>query len=352
MASGNKEIIDRVSRQSGLGDLSSAVANNLLGFNHRGMGSPIPSNKDGYGLTFFTRPFLNLSYDNISQVRKLTPLLNQQSQTYQRIIRTLLDPIGARPDFGSKGAQTRLVDTYSPFIPLLSNNIMSMSGWPDIAMDTYTSKPGIQREAWSMADGTSKLYETFDIQVSFRNIEGDPITLLFSTWLHYISGVYDGSLMPYPEFIMENRIDYQTRIYRLVLDPTKQFVQKIACCGAAFPIANSIGAAFNFSADKVFNSDSDQINVPFKCIGADYNDPVIIEEFNEVGRMANRDLRSPSASGYVKLRPRELTFFNYHGYPQINPDTFQLEWWVPGDVYALWNESYKTDAAKDRVEGL
>jgi hypothetical protein len=344
MADGNKILIDRVSRQSGIGELSSAVANNLLGFNHRGMGNPIPSNKDGYGLTFFTRPFLNLSYDNISQVRKLTPLLNNSSSTYQRVIRTLLDPIGARPDFSSKGANTRLVDTFSPFIPILSNNILSMSGWPDIAMDTYTSKPGIQREAWVMADGTSKLYDSFDIQVSFRNVEGDPITLLFLTWLHYISGVYDGSLMPYPEFIMENRIDYQTRIYRLILDSTKQYVQKIAACGAAFPYSSSIGAAFNFSSDKVFNSDSDQINVPFKCIGADYNDPVTIEEFNAVGVLANKDLENPGTRGYVKLHPRQLTYFNYYGYPQINPKTFELEWWVPQEVFAQWNENYANNS--------
>lgn len=340
MANDNKYLIDLVSRQSGLGDLSSTVANNLLGFNHRNMGSPIPSNKDGYGLTFFTRPFLNLSYDNISLMRKLTPLLNSRSDTYQSVIRTTLDPIGARPDFGNRGSRSRLVNTYSPFIPLLSNNILSMSGWPDIALDTYTSKPGIQREAWIMADGTSKLYESFDIQVSFRNMEGDPITLLMLTWLHYISGVYDGTLMPYPEFISENRIDYQTRIYRIILDPTKRYVQKIAACGAAFPWSSSIGGAFNFSNDKVFNTDSDQINVPFKCVGADYNDPVTIEEFNLVGALANSDLKNPAANGYVKLHPRQLTYFNYYGYPLINPRTFEFEWWVDRDTYSEWDERF------------
>jgi hypothetical protein len=341
-----KDDVDRVSRLSGLGDLTTTATNNLLGFDHRGTGSALPANRDSYGLTFFTRPLLNLSYDNIAKVRKLTPLLTDNKQTYQRAIRAYLDPKGAIGEYGLEMTDSPLVDNLNPFIPLLSNNILSMSGWPDLAMDTYTSKPGIYREAWSMADGTTKLHETFDIQVSFRNIEGDPITLLFNTWLHYMANVYDGTILPYPEFIKDNRIDYQTRIYRLVLDPTRRFVQKIAACGAAFPIASSIGAAFNFSSDKVFNGDSDQISVPFKCIGADYNDPVLIEEFNATVSLNHTEMQFPSQARYVRLEPYQLNYFNREGYPRINPETFELEWWVPPERYAAWQEEYNTYLGK------
>jgi len=334
--------VDLVSRLNGLGNLSSVASDAIYGIDHRAAGSPTPANRDGYGLTFFTRPLLNLSYDNIAKVRKLTPLLTSRNDTYQRIVRALLDPIGAQDYDASDPGSSPLVDERSPFIPLLSNNILSMSGWPDIAMDTYTSKPGIYRETWSMADGTSKLHETFDIQASFRNIEGDPITLLINVWLHYMASVYDGTIMPRPEFMMENRIDYQTRIYRLVLDPTRRYVQKIAACGAAFPTASSIGAAFNFSSDKVFNGDSDQINIPFKVIGADYNDPVTIEEFNKVSAMWHKEMKDPASYGYTKLDPDQLNFFNRKGYPLINENTFELEWWLTPEQYASWNDAYSS----------
>lgn len=325
-----KDAVDIVSRRSGLGGLSNAATNNLWGINHRGIGNPVPTNRDNHGLTFFTRPMLNLSYDNIATNRVLTPLLSGKKSTYQAAIRVLLDPIGANSEFESS-----LVDNLNPFMPLLSNNLLSMSGWPDIMMDTYSSKPGIQRETWSMADSTSKTYDAFDPQLTFRNIEGDPITLLFSVWIHYMASVYEGSMVPYPEFIIDNEIDYQTRIYRLVLDPSRRYVQKIAACGAAFPLASPVGAAFNFSADQVYNQDSQQINIPFRCIGATYNDPILIEEFNTLVAIQNRNMRDPSAN-YMRLEQQQLPYFNYRGYPRIDPTTFELEWWVSVQDYNEW----------------
>ena len=332
--------IDLVSRYSGYGALSRSGANALLGINHRGTGIPIAANTDNHGLTFFTRPRMNLSYDNLAQDRKLTPLLTTNTRSYQRAVRCLLDPMSyrdvttigegtARRQTVMREVKSDLVDPYCAFIPLLTNTLLSISGWPDPMVQYYESKPGPQREVWGMIDDTMNQFGGFELQASFRNLAGDPITLLFNSWLRYAAGVYQGLLMPYPDSVLENEIDYQTRIYRLVLDPSRQYVQKIAACGAAFPLTPSLGRSFDFSSDTPFVADSaSQISIPFRCYGVEYNDPILIKEFNDIVYFFNGDMGSNRSRLMVQLKPQELTLFNFYGYPYIHPRTFELQWWV------------------------
>ncbi len=342
-----KDEVDVVSRQSGLGELTAATANALYGINHRGVGNPIPYNTDNHGLTFFTRPRMNLSYDNLSVDRVLTPLLVEKEDppTLQRAIRVLLDPINAGGRFGFNSRRltkerlnpvtSPLVDHKSAFIALLTNNLLSLNGWPDPVVGFYNAKEGVHKESWSMVDDVVRYYGTFDLQASFRNIAGDPITLLFNTWIRYAANVYEGRMIPYPDSILENEIDYQTRIYRLILDPSRQFVQKIAVANAAFPTSSALGAAFNFASDTPFVQDTaQQISIPLHCVGAEYNDPITIREFNDVVGVFNNDM-------FDHLRPNKmmrldkalLNYFNYNGYPRIDPRTQELQWWVSREDY-------------------
>lgn len=336
MASDLREQVDLVSRLNGIGSLSSAQANNFYGIRHTGAGNPIPINTDQYGLTFFTRPRLNLSYDNIANSRLLSPLLTGNDLTIQRAVRAWLDPVGAKKDY-----PCRLIDNLNPFIPILTNNLMSLTGWPDVTVDTYTSKEGVYKEAYSMVDGVAKNYGTYDITGSFRNIAGDPITLLFTVWIHYAALVSAGELMPYPDALLERELDYNTRIYRLILDPSKQFVQKIGACGAAFPIASPLGAAFNFEELKTFNSENDQISIPFRCMGAEYLDPILVEEFNLTVVLFNESMRNGTREKrYQRISKEEKGLFNYRAYPWIDSDTFELQWWVTkADYQTMKNNS-------------
>lgn len=328
------KITNSISREQGFGELNSAVTNAFFGINHRGLGNAVPNNNDHYGLTFFTRPRMNLSYDNITAFRPLTNLLTDNPLTVQRAVRAYLDPDSGRRATGA--ITTPLVDPYNAFIPLLSNTLTSLSGWPDSTVDTYTSTEGMHREAWSMVDGVSLNRRTFDITANFRNVVGDPITLLFHSWMHYAACVYGNIMTPYPDMIIENEIDYNTRIYRLVLDPSRRFVQKIAATGAAFPIANSIGNAFNMSNEKPITDENNEISIPFRCIGVDYLDPILMLEFNKTVEIFNPYMKD-GVRGYnsmlVEVQAEDRNKFNYRGYPHIDLETCELTWWVFADDY-------------------
>lgn len=334
MAEKYQEDIDLISRSEGFGDISSAAGNAYWGINHRGVGNPVPLNTDNHGLTFFTRPCLNLAYDNIAMLRQLTPLLTRSEYTQQRATRALLDRVGQVGGWGREIVSTPLVDPKQAFLTPLTNHLVSCTGWPDQELDTFTSKEGVHREVYSLADAVPKNYSAFDLTATFRNVQGDPISLLFFTWLTYIAAVTQGEMNPYPTMVLEKEIDYMTRIYRLVLDPTRMYVQRIAACGAAFPTANPMGAVFNFNADQPMSQEAKELSFRFRAIGVDYYDPISIWEFNKTVTMFNQYMVDGVREvTYIKLAKNEIRYFNYKGYPRINPLSSAMEWWVTKEEY-------------------
>lgn len=325
-----ESMMARVAREMALGTKGSLFSDILYGINRHTQGYSVPNNTDMQGLTFFTRPNLNLSYDNIAQVRNLTPLMSREVKTYQRAIRALLDYKGAL-----NGQDSPLIDNELPFIALLSNSVVSCSGWPDLMANAYNTNEGMARETWMMNDKLIEHYGRFDLSVNFQNMLGDPITLLFFVWLMYMGAVYTGKMTPYPESLIENEIDYMTRIYRLVLDYSGTYVQKWAATGAAMPTSINIGSAFNFSRDTPFTDELAQISVPFACIGAMYNDPIVLDEFNKTVQTFNPKMASPQ-SYYKKITNEERKLFNFNGFPRINLISNELEWWVDKEVYAAY----------------
>jgi hypothetical protein len=341
-----RDALDITKVRGGYGRTSIATLNILRGINHRGSGNIVPANTDEQGFTFFTKPNLNLSYDNVNAVRRLSFLAQGGSNSLGAAIRCTLSPlvestVGIHPGWSQSAMPKRhpqdirssVTDDRYAFIPLLTNTLISLSGWPDFVVEAFNSKEGLRKETVSWVDSIADNYGSFDLTANFQNIDGDPITVLFSVWMEYAARVAEGSMNPYPQMIIENEIDYQTRIYRLILDPTKTFVRKIADVGIAFPSAVPNGAAFNYDSDTMFNEENKQIGIRFTCNGVRYNDPITIVNFNRTVATFNSSMRdSVRDEVMVKLKPNEKLLFNYRGYPRIN-ELNELEWWVDEKEY-------------------
>ena len=360
-ASTVSDVVNRTTLAAGAISLDTAIGDNFYGINHRQTPGAVPINKDSHGLTFFTRPEFNLSTVNIRAIRQLIPLLTSDEASVQRVIRCLLDPRLQR-----EGTPCQFVDANLPFISVLTNNLLSMSGWPDVEVDTFTSSPGIYKEAWFIVDSLAQNLSTYDITATFRNIDGDPITLLFFIWAHYSSLVYQGLMIPYPEKIIRNEIDYLTRIYRLVLDKNKRYVQKIGATGISAPMNSPMGASFNFDASTPLNQSNNQISINFRCAGALYQDDILVWAFNQTvakynSYMADKNFSTKRVSQatatlpavyqtthttYKQIPYEALDLFNNRGYPRIEPETYELQWWVPPDLYKERYGIYLEQAGK------
>ena len=319
--------LNDVFKSTPIGDVRSAIGTVLYGTNHRQTPNRVPINQDGYGLTFMTRPQLNLSTGNLRAMRQFIPLLTTDELSIPRYIRGTLDPRLNLP--------CPILDQKSAFIPVLTNHMLQCSGWPDPLLEVHTSHPGNYKEVFAMVDSTINIYSAYDISATFRNMIGDPITSLFYVWAIYMSSVFTGDMTPYPDMIANNEIDYNTRIYRLILDKTKRYVQKIACTGASFPRGVPIGRAFDFDHIVPLNpAQHDPIQIQIQCIGVRYQDPIIVYNFNKVVEIFNPSMNdSNRSSAMQQLKQSELQFFNNRGYPRIDPNTMELLWFVSQQDY-------------------
>lgn len=339
---------------------SSNNTDNAWGINHRQVPLALQQNKDCYGLTFFTRPQLNLTDNNLMQDRKFSRLLSDDTKSIERLVRTMLDPRLQvmsgdaegqfdNDTFGVQGeVSCPLVDPRQAFISFFTNNLISLSGFPDLRAPTYSAKEGPYKEAYSFVDGPTTDYTEYDISATFRNIQNDPISKLAFFWTHYQAKVHEGVFTAYGDFVVNREIDYQTRIYRFILDPTKRYIQKMGCTGASFPYALSSGSFYDFDSTKPYNETSQNIQIPFKSVGAIFEDDMIIRSFNDVvsyfhpemGGNDKRILCEPT-DRMVKIPIDKLYFFNHRGYPHINPITYELEWYVSREYYESKLQSFQ-----------
>lgn len=359
--------LDTILESLPIGSVQRAISNNLFGINFRQTGAVLPRAKDQYGYTFFTRPQLNLSSLNITNYRGFYSLLTQNKVSYQRFTRAILDPrlgrVGANEQ--SPGIVCPLVDPFNPFISVLTNNIVSLSGWPDLTVPTRTSEAGLYGQQHSMVDGVTNHFEAFDLDVTFRNTKGNPLIYLFYIWIKYETLVFEGILNPYLDMVTENEIDYNTRIYRLVMDTQKRYVTQIACTGASFPVNVPTGNLFDYNSDAPYNTKNSEVNIRFNCMGFLAFDDIIKMYFNQTVAIFNPDIRkllaadlaAPSASdsvlrqdpgrvysapggAYVKVPyilstaadlggiDNNALSVNHKAIPYINLYTNELEWWV------------------------
>lgn len=323
-------VVDDITRLNGKGSLKSAMASAFWGHNYIGTPMPLHLDHDQYGLVFFTKPRLNLSYDNVVRERTFTHLVNNDKKSVATVIRSCLDPVGA----SFRNECSDYIDPNSAFLHILSNTLVTLSGFPDPVVDTYTSKSGIYREEFGFIDGFAKNFSKFQLSSTFRGTIGKPVLYMLHYWSQYGALVHEGKLDPYPEAIFENEIDYQSRIYRFNLDSSRTYVTGVTSVAAAFPIANNLGALADYDSSKTIMDQTDTFSVNWECYGIEYLDEIIYQEFNDVVCIFNPKMIDTHREQYYrKLTVKERQWFNAVGYPRINMDTKEFEIWVSNEEY-------------------
>lgn len=344
--------LERIYRINGYGGYKSQGFQLLYGLNYSTSGIQLPTATDQVGLTFFTRPDLNLHTDNITQNRYLSPMLSDNDLTYARAIRAILDPWGSQ----NNGYRSRLVNSKQAFITPFTNLLTSLSGHVDPQVQTYASKEGIVGEAYGIIDGMYEHHGPWQMTATFHNIEGGLPLFLHDMWLRYAVDVYGGKLFPYPWNNFMNRVDYTTRMYRLILDPGQQYVKYWAASGVSFPTAVPWGGIFDFDSNDNFQRSNDKVSINYQCFGLYYNDPILLREFNQtvakfnpdleianVANLYNEEIRLKSSEYYrVPLNQREL--FKGYCYPLIHPYTQELCWFISKDDYQALTNGITTAA--------
>jgi len=99
--------------QTMIGSEDKKISNTLYGLNHHTQKPVTIENRDSYGLTFITRPQLNLTTTNLRNIRFLYSLLTNNDKSVHRYVRNMLDP---RLHYNK--ITCPLVDPHMAFIPV------------------------------------------------------------------------------------------------------------------------------------------------------------------------------------------------------------------------------------------
>lgn len=333
---------DSIFAASSVGSLDRALANNIYGLNNTRLPGFSASNKDNQGFIFMTRPQLNLQKMNIRNTRELYPLLNEDNGSLAKAIRMYLDPrIGAGYTLQRSGKsysvppdKCSLVDNEQAFIPWITNNTMSSSGWPDMRLNTSTSDPGLHKQVSVLPDGVVRNYTEYDLTLNIENTKGDPVTLMSYVWLHYMAAVKEGRLQPYFDYLMHNRRDFDTRIYRVILDQNQESVTKIMASVAGFPVNCPLGMFGDFNRNTPFSEQTKEISLNIKCTGFVGIDPLLIQHFNHTVEAFCPGMNDQNRGGaMVLLTKREYPIFRHRCYPRIDPANMEFQWWTRREIY-------------------
>ena len=330
--------IDRIRRASGNSIQDKALVDTFRGLSVQGGNTQAPINQESQGYVFFTKPALNLAKRNIMNDPVLSMLLTNSSDSMPRAVRCYLDhTVGA-----SEGIPSSVVDDHLPFIPVLSNNLVSLTGYRDYTNQTSSTAAGVYRETMHVVDDVPYDYEPYSLTANFRNISGDVMTYLPYIWCYYAASARIGNIIPYPEFLFYRELDYTTAIFRFTMDKTRRYITGMHKTGAAIPINAPIGEKFDYTAYGNNNPDINadkQISINFQCVGSTVYNPLIAYEFNTLVMQWNRHMRDTERSReMVKLELGERPYFNYHCYPLINFNTMELEWYANANEYAQYKK--------------
>ena len=316
------------------GNLDMKYGNAMKGLSKVTLLDTRESATDNIGFTFFTRPMLNLSEVNLNRDRIMKKLLQNKSIS-DKYIRIMFD----RLLYFKENIACDQADNLQAFIPIFTNNLDSISGFIDPSVDSYISPNGSRKQQYALLDGTDQINEVIDLNVVYKNTYEDAIVTAFTIWLRYIVNVKQNLMVPYTGFIARRIIDYHSRIFRLVMTEDKRYVKRIAATGPIYPDVNSVGKYFDVpSSNAVYNEQTKTHSVRFKAMGIEYNDPILLKEFNRTVGFFNPMMRKindgadPKSVGMVKLSAEGENILQYEGYPRINLKTNELEWYVVGSI--------------------
>lgn len=277
-------------KYSAAGSHHSQYSNAMRGIDRFGY-QPLIPNHELRGMTFITRPKLQLSRPGVRSDETLTVLDTLDPNSLMFAIRALLDTkFSKRQDIRPLVAKSPFFNPTSPWATPLMNCLVDISGWPDFNIDTETSEGGFFGEDITIPRGGDSGGRTVDLTLTFRDIQGGPIFTMLYLWTYWIAKACVGSVIAYPEDIAAGRMSFTCSIYRFIVDPSRRSITKWAKATGCYPVSFPIGAIFNYASGESFVSSAMTMSIPFKANIIEYQKPAIFKDFNKLALRYAPDL--------------------------------------------------------------
>lgn len=316
-----RDLMNRASQSSGDGSWDyqfQVFCQQLDRFQH----AVLPPNNEHSGLTFMTRPKLNLQDATLRTSRMLTPLMTTQPESIGFAIRCLLDTkLSGMAEYKKAATECPFFNHHNPLLVPVCNALTNISGFPDPYLQTFTSNPGFFSEDQTIVIGGDNMNKTYDLSLSFSDPQYGMLVRLFVAWYEYMRLVSRGLATAYKEDIDLQRINYTVSIYRFVMDPKRKYVTRYGRAVGCFPKSVPYGSMMNVNEGETFVNSIGQYTIPFTANKVMYDDFAILEDFNTL--MKSNLPSDLVGENRAHLNPHNVLrlpyhpMFNYAGYPYI-----------------------------------
>lgn len=265
---------------AGAGSFYSQMHTNFTKFDRFGVRF-VPERVVKNGYVFITRPEINVESANVRLNRTFGLLDTFDVNSLQFMIRCLLSTRFTESNM-ALASSSPWVDVRNPFLQIVSNNLVSISGFPTYQLDSYQEEGGYYGEVQVFPTGSVSFKSPYDIQLSLLDPYGGPLFALFYMWELYIDLVARGELLAYPDQITDQVINYSSSIYRFQMDPSLQYIENWGKATGCWPWTHPGASIFDFSTSDSTSEATRTLSITFKCGSGstDLNDPIVIQEFN------------------------------------------------------------------------
>jgi hypothetical protein len=313
------QLMDAVTESMAIGagrGSSQSVAQTLLSRHDRFGSSTVQINSEMVGLTFFTRPRLNMTTRSLRQDPTLAMLDTLDPLNWMFSLRCNLDS-----KFAREGAAASLASVSpwfndeSPFNVPLGNMLTGITGWPDFSVQYETTESGYFSEDMTMVRGSDMGRRTYELSCTFRDIQGGYLMAYFYYWLIAMTLQMEGTIVAYPDDRDANRLNYTCSIYRFVLDPSMRTITKWAKATGCYPVNVPMGDVFNFGPGDSHIHTSQQFTIPFIANHIRYMDPRQLSQFNS---LVKRYAGSGVATDGSRVKSNVSAQHNFTGVPFID----------------------------------
>lgn len=270
--------------QSGKGS-HLTINQNILSRHDRFGSGLVQTNSENVGLTFFTKPRLNMTTQSVRQHRILAMLDTLDPMSWMFSIRCNLDTVLSRSTIGKNpAALSPFFNDESPFNVPLSNTLMGISGYPDFNVEYETTESGYFSEDMTTVRGSDWGRRTYNLTCTFKDIQGGYIMNYFYYWLIAMTLQMEGTIVAYPDDREANRLNYTCSIYRFTLDPSLSTIVHWSKATGCFPTNVPMGELYNFGPGDTHVHGATQFSIPFVCNNISYMDPIHLSHFNTLVR--------------------------------------------------------------------
>lgn len=338
-----KEIFDAALLMGTSPGYTSPLMNSLRGLRILGKGpAMMPLADNTIGLSLVTRPQLNLTDDNISRSEKLVSLFGAGQYSVGAYVRGMLDERWATAH------SPIYLNNKIPFITCLTEYLKTSSGFEDLQIQIDTSEPGIRGQVYQRVSSKLEDNSVFSMNQSYYNPKPSVIQALFQVWEDYISEVTSGDRQVSPRdwYLMSNRIDYDCRIYHLIMNKDSEYLEHIFATVQSIPVTYPAGSIANIdnTQSTLRGEGQDDFSVQFSSAAMRHDEWGLIQSFNEHSFLYNPLIKPETRNSYYReLKSSEYTSYNYGAYPLLLPRTaevkgegsltalrtgIKLTWWV------------------------